>query len=1384
MTELLTELRRRDISLWRDGENLRFSAPAGALTPELRAEVAAHKAELLAELNDDADSHIPRTDRSHGAPLSFSQERLWIVDQITPGLANYNITLCWRIRGALDVAALESSLGSIAERHEILRSCIVRDADGNASQIATAQPPLTLPIVDGRPADLEEFTAREAERPFDLSIAPLWRAVLVRFAGEDHALVLTWHHLILDAWSISLFAKELATHYAAHRAGSHAELPDLPIQFGDFARWQRDSYAAGAAQKHLPYWQARLQGDQAPIALPVDRPRPMQQTFRGGERTRQLPTELASGLRQFARQEGATAFMLFLAAFKALLARYTGDRDICVGSPIAQRSHVEAESLIGFFLNMLALRTDLSGDPSFRELLKRVRSTVLDGFEHQDVPFEKVVEALQPARVLGHHPIFQTAFVLQPGGDEPPGLPGLTIESVPFPVRTSKFDLTLFVLETPAGIRAKIEYNSDIFEPATIDRLLESFDSLLRSALANADTPLSRLPILSDAEREKVLVSWNNTDRAYPHDITVAALFEQRVAKSPDATALIDGTERWTYAKLNAQANAVAHELQSRGVNAGSLIGLPAERSARFIAGIVGILKAGGAYVPLDSTEPPDRLAAMRAQCACVLDFSEMRSDASDENPKCPASPTGPAYVLFTSGSTGAPKGVVVPHRAINRLVINNDYAPFAESDMVAFASNVCFDAATFEIWGALLNGGTLVVTPRDVLLSPIALAAHLAGEHITVLFLTTSLFNRLANESPEMFSSLRHLVFGGEAADAGSVRAVLERGRPGRLVNGYGPTEATTFAVCHHIERVDGDVVPIGKPIANTTAYILDGAMQPVPIGVKGELYLGGPGLAIGYQAAPELTAQRFLETAYGRLYKTGDLARWRADGVIEYLGRADSQIKLRGFRIEPGEIESAIQRHPTVSKAAVIVRQTGDDRALVAYVVPRNGATICEADLRELSRKHLPAPMIPSAFVRLPALPLTQNGKLDYHALPEPRASRPAATEFVGPQNAVQTQLAAIWEEVLNRRPISIHDDFFELGGHSLLAARIISLISERMGKRIGFGEFIENPTIEKHASQLFAQQPATPQPPYTMLHPSGRKTPFFFFHGDVLGGGLFSKTLAGELGSDRPFYAIHPHGLQGDDIPNSVEAMAAERLKWIRKAQPNGPYILGGYCNGSLVAYHTARLLRDAGEQVSALLLLHADGSNIRFGLVKRVCAVSSALRGEDEAAQRRRFLRIRDAISDQEAMGRYYLLAWRDLMTQTAAVKVSRLWRKTRRILRHFLPKSLRSAPVPRTTSRRAPRKRDAIMNVYDDVCRTYFPGHFDSPVFLFWPKEEQASLAGGPARGWAKLCDQVEVVEVPGDHDTCVAQNSNVVMIGRAMRARIDVVENRHTAKST
>jgi amino acid adenylation domain-containing protein len=1044
------------------------------------------------------------------APLSFAQQRLWFLDQYEPDNILYNIAAAIRLKGALNVRALERSLNEILRRHEALRTTF-SIVDDRPVQVINEVWDFSLPVIDLRESSPEEkeetaarFAAEEAREPFNLAEGPLLRIKLLRLAEDDQVLLLTMHHIISDGWSIKVLIREMGALYEAYMNGRDAALPELPIQYPDFAVWQREWLQGERLEEQLSYWRAQLAGAPPLLELPTDRPRPTFKTFHGANVTLSFSKSLSEEITQLGRREGTTLFMTLLSAFYVLLHRYTNQEDILVGTPIANRNRAETESLIGFFVNTLVLRARFSDAMTFRELLGQVRETALEAYTHQDLPFEKLVEELQPERALSHSPLFQVAFHLQNVLTERLNLSDLSMSQLEIETQTAKFDLLLSMTESKAGLVGKFNYNTDLFDAATITRMAEHFERLLEAAVSNPDEQISQLRMLSEAEQDRVLFEWNDT-REFGENRPIHLAFAEQARRTPDAVAVRFEQDELTYNELNRRANRLAHRLRRLGVGPEVRVGLLARRSVEMVVAMLAVLKAGGAYVPLDPDYPRERLAFMlnASQCpvlvtqgvtaegladdGCRRVVVDTNIDAeSDADPADDTDPENPAYVIFTSGSTGTPKGIVIPHRAVNRLVAGAGYVELGPSNCVGQASNASFDAMTFEVWGALLNGAQLVGLPLDVILSPRDFAEEIRRQRIDTLFLTTALFNQIAREFPEAFAPLEHLLFGGEAADPLAVRQVLEMGRPRRLVHVYGPTESTTFASWQLVREVPrtSATIPIGRAISNTRLYILDRHLRPVPIGVTGELYIGGDGLARGYLDHPGLTAERFVPDPFdnkpgGRLYKTGDLTRWLADGQVEFVGRNDFQVKVRGFRIELGEIETVLRKHEDVREAVVTARLgTHGDSYLTAYVVANEGRAPSTGELRAFLKEKLPEYMLPSVYLVLDKLPLTPHGKVDRRALPDAvGTARELDVPFVAPRNAVEEVLSEIFAEVLKVR-VGVNDNFFELGGHSLLATQVISRVRKTFQPDLPLRKIFEAPTVSSLAALLVAGEPSPGQ------------------------------------------------------------------------------------------------------------------------------------------------------------------------------------------------------------------------------------------------------------------------------------------------------------------
>lgn len=975
VAELLSALRSHGAQIGLQNGALRLKTGV-ELPPELRDALAAQRDALTALLRDapatPARRPIPPTPPGAPLPLSFAQQRLWFLDQMQDAGPVYNEAAALHLEGALDVEALERALREVVRRHAVFRTTY-EAVDGAPHQRIDPDATLVLRVQivppGALPRSLGEAMAEETARPFDLRRDLMLRATLFRAETAESVLVLTMHHIACDGWSSAVLVRELTALYDAFARGRPSPLPPLPIQYADFAAWQRDPARQPHRERDLAWWTQHLSGAPHAIPLPTDRPRPDRESFRGAQHDFTVDAATAAALRRLGQACGATPFTVLFTGFNLLLWRYSGQDDLVVGTPIANRDRQELEGLAGFFVNTLALRTVLSGDPSFHMLLARVRQATQAAFAHQSLPFEHVVEALAPRRSLGHAPLFQVMFSLRNTPQAPLHLSGLRVTPLALPCRTAKFDLLLFMSEQDGALTGSFEYNTDLFDAATIARMAGHLANLLAAAAARPDAPLSTLPMMAAAEREAALEAGRGTRTPYPREEGLAALWARQVQRTPDAPAVRAPDACLSYAGLDAMAHGVAARLLRQGARPGELIGIALGRSAALAGSILGVLMAGGAYVPLDPGYPRERLAFMladagirravtdRAHAACLagLPVTPLLLDEAEEpGPASPLPAPGGAldraYVMYTSGSTGHPKGVAVPHRAVVRLVCGTDYVDFSAVRRMAHLSNTAFDAATFEIWGALLHGAELVVVPQDTLLAPDAFASALRREGIDTLFLTAALFHQVAAERPDAFGGVAQMLVGGEPVSPAAIRCVLRSAfPPGRIGNGYGPTEAATFAVSGPFAlpmHVSG-TMPVGYPIANTDAHVLDPAGQLLPPGIWGELWIGGDALASGYIHQPELTAERFVATPYGRLYRTGDRARRRVDGQVELSGRLDRQVKLRGFRIEPGEVEAALMRHASVRDALVAVHgANGDDARLVAYVLPEVADDVADAE------------------------------------------------------------------------------------------------------------------------------------------------------------------------------------------------------------------------------------------------------------------------------------------------------------------------------------------------------------------------------------------------------------------------------------------------------
>lgn len=1326
---------------------------------------------------------IERVERGIGLPLSFAQQRLWFFNQMNPESRIYNILTAIKLDGELDVQSLEKSLNEIVERHENLRTTFDM-LDGEPVQVISPSTPFNIhKILLQESSDLEsadelsELIAKEAHHVFNLTTGPLLRATLVVLNQQEYVLLLNMHHIISDGWSMGVLIDELVALYHAFTAGKPSPLPELAIQYADYAVWQRNRLQDGSLESQFLYWKNQLQ-DAAPVLdLPTDRPRPAIQSHLGAGHTFFIPAGLTGALKALSQRQGCTLFMTLLALFDLLLYRYTGQNDILIGTPIANRNRVDIEKLIGVFVNTLVMRARVESGDSFLSLLKQQREVALGAYANQDLPFEKLVEEIQPERSLSHTPLFQVLLVLQSAPVKQIALQGLSVKSLDRQTRTSAFDMTMAVTEKAEGLSCSVEYNADLFDEATIVRMGEHFSRLAEEAVGNPDLRVIEMRMLAEEERKQLLYEFNRTEREYPRRASIQEIFRQQAERLADKVAISEGGRQLSYGELNRAANRVASYLVDSGVGVETFVGLCMERSIEMIIATLGVLKAGGAYVPLDPTYPRQRLEFMLEDArpnviicqehllevvpgdkARIKKFEEMWEEVSryegaevrvEMDAECLA------YVMYTSGSTGRPKGVSIPHRAVVWLVSSMDEVRLNERSKVAHGSNTAFDAATFEIWNTLLLGGQVEVISKQTLIDAVALREYVKERGIEVLYLTAALFAQLASQAPGAFRRLGCVLYGGEAVDPRWAREVLKAGGPDRLLHLMGTTETTVFSSWHVVKEVRQDAkrLSMGAAMPNVKYYVLDEEMEPVPMGIAGELYLGGEGEGRGYLNRPDLTAERFIPNPYSeepgrRMYATGDMLRMDGRGEIEFVRRKDQQVKIRGYRVELGEIEAEVRKQEGVRESVVIVdegEQTG--KRLVCYVVEKQRGMVNKEELRERLRESLPEYMVPVIYEVIEEIPLTANGKVDKEKLPRVEAGHRSSQDLIGPRDNIELQLIQIWERILGARYIAVTDNFFDLGGHSLSALRLRYEIQTAFKYELSLNSLFQSPNIEHIAQMIRSSEAALGSSPLIALQSAGSRPPFYCVHP---GGGsvLCYLDLSRSLGSDQPFYGLQSPGLEGEgEAYRCIEDMAARYIQEICSLQPEGPYFLGGWSLGGVIAFEMAHQLKGLGKQVALLALID-----------------SYAPANDHDIS------RLED---DSELIG-MFLRDFRGRLGKEMAESNNNLKGKDIDWLLQYLLNEAKSLGVLPPDAGMEEISR--LLNVFKanmNALKSYRPKAYSDRITLFRAETSSRNLLADNTSGWGDLTDDpIEVHLIPGNHYTMVAR-PNVQILAEKLDLCLD-----------
>lgn len=1304
-------------------------------------------------------------DRPAHLPLSFGQRRLWFLDQLEPGSSFYNVALKWRLRGELDVEALEAALREISARHEVLRT-VYGVTDGEPVQLIlpAGSVPVAVTDLSGEPeARVKSWVAEESNRSFDLARGPVFRASLATLSEQEHVLVLNTHHIATDGWSFGVLRGELSALYEAFSAGEPNPLPALPLQYADYAVWQRRTLAGESLERQLSYWREQLKGAPASIELPTDKARPAVQTYRGSSRTRLIPVELVERLKTLSREQSATLYMTLLAGFNVLLSRYSGQTDIVVGSAIAGRTHRDTERLVGLFVNSLALRTDLSGDPGFVELLKRVRAVTVGAYSHQDVPFERLVEELNPVRDSSRSPLYQVMLVLQNLPAQQARMSGIEISGFGSASETSQMDLLLNLVEGERGITATIIYNTDLYEAGTIERMLGHYEHVLASVAQNPSLRVTEVPLLTAAELLELTSGVNRNAAPYPEDKTLHELISAHAVATPGATAVLFADERLTYGELEQRSNRLARHLAGLGIQRGDRVGVYLERSLDLMISLIAVQKTGAAYVPLDPHYPAKRVESIledagvktlltvsslqeklpaNAGLPVLLDTEAAKiASHSSDSFASPAEPDDLVYIIFTSGSTGRPKGVEIRHRSVVNLMASMQaLLAMTDKDVFPALASVGFDMSVPELYLPLATGGTLALGEAHLAGNGEELARFLRRHSATIVHATPTTWMLLL-DAGFTAQGLKRCI-GAEPLPQRVFERLMEAAPGTPLSNFYGPTETTVWSTVQRFTSAT-EPVTVGRALANQQVYVLDPAGNVCPVGVPGEITIAGTGVARGYCDRPDLTAEKFIPNPFGAglMYRTSDVGRWTKNGTIEHLGRADHQVKLRGFRIELGEIEAVLTTVPGIREAVAVAREdTPGDKRLVAYLVsdqPIDGSV-----LRARLKESLPDYMVPSAFVELDRMPLTPNGKVDRLHLPAPLGDTQQDHQGHEPRTYMETLLAEIWKDILRVQYVNTRDDFFELGGHSLLAAAMINKLSETLGYRVRLSALFEAPTLG--ALALAAENQGIDQDQVTAIvpiHRTGWKPALFCVsrpNVNSLGFIFLARSLSGGL----PVYGLQSNmvndGVLAPFTQEEYEEKAAEYVAEMRAIQPEGPYFLTGFCEGAHIAFEMARQLEAMGLEVAKLFILDVwpvenTVDRNRFMLYKYFRVFKRHL----QAIRRRR---LPAEVRQRQDM----LLATR----------------------KQFIDSKLLADPE----ARRLLTKR---------IESRYWPGKefaptiYNGDVVVFRVAKQLFYRVRDESLGWAsRVTGKVEIVRVPGTHGL-ILREPGVSVVARELEARID-----------